>query len=95
MQDVHWFAGLFGYFPTYTLGALMAAQLFAAASAALPDLAIQIRAGDFAPLIGWLRANIHSQGQLKTANELLTEVTGEALSLRPFKTHLERRYLGA
>jgi carboxypeptidase Taq len=94
MQDVHWFCGLFGYFPTYTLGALMAAQLFAAASSALPDLAIQIRAGDFAPLIGWLRANIHSRGQLKTANELLTEVTGEPLNLRHFKTHLERRYLG-
>jgi carboxypeptidase Taq len=94
MQDVHWFCGLFGYFPTYTLGALMAAQWFAAASSALPNLAIQIKAGDFASLIGWLRANIHSRGQLKTANELLTEVTGEPLNLRHFKTHLERRYLG-
>ena len=93
MQDVHWFAGLFGYFPTYTLGALMAAQWFEAASAALPDLDRQIRTGDFAPLIGWLRHNIHSKGQLKTARELLTEVTGKPLSLAPFKAHLERRYL--
>ena len=94
MQDIHWFAGLFGYFPTYTLGALMAAQLFASASAALPDLDVQIKAGDFSALIGWLRRNIHSRGQLKTASELLIEVTGEPLNLRHFKAHLERRYLG-
>jgi carboxypeptidase Taq len=93
MQDVHWFAGLFGYFPTYTLGALMAAQWFAAASAAIPDLDAQIASGEFAPLLGWLRREIHGRGQLKTAQELLTEVTGERLSLRYFKAHLERRYL--
>jgi len=94
MQDVHWFSGLFGYFPTYTLGALMAAQWFAAASAALPDLKAQIEAGDFAPLVGWLRREIHGRGQLKTARALLTEVTGEPLDPRHFKAHLERRYLG-
>jgi len=95
MQDVHWFSGLFGYFPTYTLGALMAAQWFAAASATIADLEAQIEAGEFAPLIGWLRREIHGRGQLKTARELLTEVTGEALDPRHFKAHLERRYLGA
>jgi len=94
MQDVHWFSGAFGYFPTYTLGALTAAQWFAAASAALPDIEAQIEAGDFAPILGWLRREIHGRGQLKTARELLTEVTGEPLSLRHFKAHLERRYLG-
>jgi len=93
MQDVHWFSGLFGYFPTYTLGALMAAQWFAAASAAIPGLEAQITAGDFVPLVGWLRRAIHGRGQLKTARELLTEVTGEPLSPRFFKAHLERRYL--
>jgi carboxypeptidase Taq len=95
MQDVHWFSGLFGYFPTYTLGALMAAQWFAAASAGLPGLEAQIEAGEFAPLVSWLRREIHGRGQLKTARELLTEVTGEPLDLRHFKTHLERRYLGS
>jgi len=95
MQDVHWFSGLFGYFPTYTLGALMAAQWFTAASAALPGLEAQIEAGDFAPLVGWLRREIHERGQLKTARELLTEVTGEPLDPRHFKAHLDRRYLGA
>ncbi|MET0165935.1 MAG: carboxypeptidase M32, partial [Vicinamibacterales bacterium] len=94
MQDMHWFAGVFGYFPGYTLGALMAAQWFATASARLPGLDAQIAAGDFAPLIGWLRREIHGCGQLKTAQELLTEVTGEPLDLRHFKAHLERRYLG-
>jgi len=95
MQDVHWFSGLFGYFPTYTLGALMAAQWFAAASAALPELEAQITAGDFTPLVDWLRREIHGRGQLKTARQLLTEVTGEPLDPRHFKAHLERRYLGA
>jgi len=94
MQDVHWFSGAFGYFPTYTLGALMAAQWFAAASARLPGLAAQIEAGDFAALIGWLRREIHGRGQLKTARALLTEVTGAPLDPRHFKAHLERRYLG-
>jgi carboxypeptidase Taq len=94
MQDVHWFSGLFGYFPTYTLGALMAAQWFAAASEALPRLEAQIEAGDFAALVGWLRREIHGCGQLKTARELLTEVTGEPLNPRYFKAHLARRYLG-
>lgn len=95
MQDVHWFCGLFGYFPTYTLGALMAAQWSAAATAAIADLDTQIAAGEFAPLIGWLHRKIHGRGQLKSARELLTEVTGEALDLRHFKAHLERRYLGS
>lgn len=92
MQDMHWFAGAFGYFPTYTLGALMAAQGFAAASAAIADDAV-IAAGEFAPLVGWLRREIHGRGQLKSARELLTEVTGEAPDLRHFKAHLKRRYL--
>lgn len=94
MQDVHWFAGLFGYFPTYTLGALMAAQWFAAASACISDIDTKVEEGDFGPIVEWLRRQIHAQGQLKTAHELLTEVTGEPLSSCHFKRHLERRYLG-
>ncbi|WP_371515028.1 carboxypeptidase M32 [Methyloceanibacter sp. wino2] len=94
MQDVHWFSGLFGYFPTYTLGALVAAQWFAAATRCLPDIETSIRTGDFAPVVSWLRKEIHSRGQLKTARELLTEITGEPLNIRYFKDHLERRYLG-
>ena len=93
MQDIHWFAGDFGYFPTYSLGALSAAQWFAAASRALPELEQQIEAGEFRPLIEWLRREIHGRGQLKSAEDLLVEVTGERLDTRFFKAHLERRYL--
>jgi carboxypeptidase Taq len=93
MQDVHWFAGLFGYFPSYSLGALTAAQLFDAASRANPDLGQQIEAGEFRSLIEWLRREIHSRGQLLNAEDLLMELTGERLDARFFKAHLERRYL--
>ena len=93
MQDVHWFAGLFGYFPSYSLGALTAAQWFDAASRANPELEQQIEAGEFRSLIEWLRREIHGRGQLLSAEELLLEVTGERLDARFFKAHLERRYL--
>ncbi len=93
MQDVHWFSGLFGYFPTYSLGALTAAQLFAAASRANPELEQQIGAGEFRSLVEWLRREIHGRGQLQSAEDLLVEVTGEPLDVRFFKAHLERRYL--
>ncbi|MEC9298250.1 MAG: carboxypeptidase M32, partial [Gemmatimonadota bacterium] len=93
MQDVHWFAGFFGYFPSYSLGALTAAQLFDAASRANRDLEQQIEAGEFRSLIEWLRREIHSRGQLLNAEDLLMEVTGERLDARFFKAHLERRYL--
>ncbi len=93
MQDVHWFSGLFGYFPTYTLGALTAAQLFAAASRANPELEQQIESGEFRPLVEWLRQEIHGRGGLLSAEELVIEVTGERMDARFFKDHLERRYL--
>jgi carboxypeptidase Taq len=93
MQDVHWFAGIFGYFPTYSLGALTAAQLFDAHRRANPDLEQQVEAGEFHPLIEWLRREIHARGQIQSADDLLTEVTGEQLDTRFFKAHLERRYL--
>jgi len=93
MQDVHWFAGLFGYFPTYTLGALAAAQWFAAARRAQPDLMTRIRAGDLGELLAWLRANVHGQGRRLTLQPLLEEVTGSPLDAGYFQRHLEVRYL--
>jgi len=93
MQDVHWFAGLFGYFPTYSLGALTAAQLFVAVKRDNPDLAQQVEAGEFRPLIEWLRREVHGRGQLQSAEDLLAGITGERLDTRFFKEHLERRYL--
>ena len=93
MQDVHWFAGLFGYFPTYSLGALTAAQLFVTVKRDNPDLAQQVEAGEFRPLIEWLRREVHGRGQLQSAEDLLAGITGERLDTRFFKEHLERRYL--
>jgi carboxypeptidase Taq len=93
LQDIHWPTGAFGYFPCYTLGALMAAQLFEALAAALPDLASHIGQGDFTPLLAWLRANVHEQGSLLETRELLAQATCRPLTPQPFLAHLERRYL--
>ncbi len=93
MQDVHWFAGSFGYFPCYTLGALMAAQLFAAARQAIPDVEMLIGQGDLGALRDWLRAQVHSRGRLFSLQELMVEVCGERLDARHFREHLQRRYL--
>ncbi len=79
MQDVHWFAGLFGYFPTYTLGALMAAQWFATAREADAQIVAGIARADLAPLLTWLRANVHGQGRRLTMQPLLESVTGRPL----------------
>ena len=95
LQDIHWPDGAWGYFPTYTLGALAAAQLFAAARTANPGLMASIGQGDFAPLLAWLRANVHSKGSLADTDTLLTEATGAPLGTSAFKAHLERRYLAA
>jgi carboxypeptidase Taq len=93
MQDVHWMAGIFGYFPTYSLGAMTAAQLFAAAKKDSPELLAGIGRGDFTVLLAWLRTNIHGMGRLLSAQELLTRATGGPLDSRYFKEHLQRRYL--
>ena len=94
LQDIHWYDGAWGYFPTYTLGALIAAQLFAAARAALPDLAAQIGRGEFAPLVLWLRANVHAQGSLLSTGQLVERATGAPLGTAAFEHHLRVRYLG-
>lgn len=95
LQDIHWPDGGWGYFPTYTLGALAAAQLFAAARKAVPGLLEAIGKGDFAPLLGWLRANVHAQGSISGTDEILTAATGAPLGVAAFKAHLESRYLPA
>ena len=94
LQDIHWPSGGWGYFPTYTLGAMTAAQLFDAARTADPDILPAIGRGDFGPLVAWLRANVHGQGSLYETDELLTRATGRPLDASVFKAHLKRRYLG-
>jgi carboxypeptidase Taq len=91
LQDVHWSAGLFGYFPTYALGNLYAAQFFEQASRDLGDLEDQIRRGRFAPLREWLRERIHCQGQRYSAAELVENVTGRPLSHAALIEHLQRK----
>ncbi len=95
LQDIHWPSGAFGYFPTYTLGALAAAQLFRAAKAAEPALPGCLAQGDFAPLRGWLRTHIHERGSLLSTDALLSDATGSPLGTAAFRSHLEARYLGA
>ena len=94
LQDIHWYDGAWGYFPTYTLGAMAAAQLFAAAKAAVPEIPAAIGRGDFAPLMAWLRENVHAHGALYTTDELLERATGTPLDPAVFKAHLSARYLG-
>ena len=93
LQDVHWHAGLFGYFPTYTLGAMMAAQQFAAAKAEMPDVLDQLGSGDVSGLLGWVRRNIHERASLYTVSDLMTHATGEDLNEQFFVNHLKARYL--
>ncbi|MGE4298107.1 MAG: carboxypeptidase M32 [Desulfovibrionaceae bacterium] len=92
MQDVHWSAGLIGYFPTYTLGNLYAAQFFAKAEADLGDLASMFARGEFAPLLGWLRTHIHSQGSRLWPRDLVRTVTGEGLNPACLIAYQERKY---
>ena len=93
MQDVHWYAGLFGYFPTYTLGALGAAQWFATARQADAAIAPGIAAGNLEPLVRWLRANVHGAGRRLTMQALFKQVTGSPLDAGFYKRHIEARYL--
>ncbi len=92
LQDVHWSAGLFGYFPTYTLGNLYAAQLFHAAEQQLGDLEKAFAAGEFGPLRGWLRERIHAPGRRWAPAELITRATGETLQTGPLINSLRDRY---
>ena len=93
MQDIHWPMGSFGYFPSYTLGAMVAAQLFSAQKKIMPDIEAQIQNGNLAPIFDWLKTNIWSQGRKYSTAELMTRATGEPLSAVYFKDHLKDRYL--
>ena len=93
LQDVHWPSGMFGYFPCYSLGAMYAAQWFAAMRRATPDLDAHIARGDFTPMFDWLRANVWTQASLWTTDELVRRASGEALNPAHLRAHLETRYL--
>lgn len=92
LQDIHWYDGAWGYFPTYTMGAMAAAQLFAAARQARPEIPQAISRGDFAPLVGWMRENLHARASSASTDGLMEAATGEKLGTAAFKAHLEARY---
>jgi len=93
LQDIHWYDGGFGYFPSYTLGAMAAAQLMKAARAAAPGLDAALAKGDMAPLLTWLRRNVHGQGSRLGFQDLLRAATGKPLDPMDFQEHLTARYL--
>jgi len=92
LQDIHWSIGAFGYFATYTLGNVISAQLWAAYLHAHPDRDNQLRRGDFAPLLDWLRTNIHQHGRKYKAQEIVHRVTGSRIDPQPYLEYLERKY---
>jgi len=94
LQDIHWYDGAIGYFPSYTLGAMGAAQLMAAARRAEPGLDAALARGDLSVLLGWLRTNVHGKGSLLGFNDLLRAATGKPLDPADFQAHLAARYLG-
>ena len=92
LQDTHWSQGLIGYFPTYLLGNLYAAQLFQQAQKDLPNLFELFRAGELMTLREWLRQKVHGQGKLYSASELICRVRGEPLDSNYFLSYLEHKF---
>ncbi len=95
MQDIHWADGLFGYFPTYTLGNLYSAQLAEAAAAELGDLQALIAEGRFDTILAFMRDRIHHHGATLPTRELMRQATGQELSSDALIAHLERGYVTA
>lgn len=92
LQDSHWSSGAFGYFPSYTLGAMYACQFFKTLLSEQPDTEDQIAAGNFRSIKAWLNDKIHRQGRLFSPQELVQRVTGEALNPDHFIDHLQHKY---
>jgi carboxypeptidase Taq len=92
LQDVHWSEGLIGYFPTYTLGNVMAGQLYAAAVSADSALAADVNDGRYGRLLEWLRTHVHRYGAILTPGELLQRATGSSLTARPYLDYLTAKF---
>jgi carboxypeptidase Taq len=93
LQDIHWYDGAFGYFPSYTLGAMAAAQLMQTARDQVPGLDQAFGRGDLSPLLNWLRLHVHGVGSRYGFNDILEHATGRRLDPLAFQAHLHRRYL--
>lgn len=94
LQDVHWSHGSIGYFPTYSLGSLYAAQFYHHAQQRIPGLEAGLAAGNSRPLLDWLRQAVHVHGRLYTSEELCALSTGEALNINYFMDYATRKYAG-
>jgi len=94
LQDIHWALGSFGYFPTYGLGAVIAAQLWESLRTHIPDVEAQISRGEFTGLFDWLREHVHGLGAKIAAKELMKQATGQPLSATAFLRYLDMKYLG-
>ena len=93
LQDIHWYGGDFGYFPTYSVGAFIAAQLLNKIRNNIPNLNNLLEFGNFKPIIAWLKVNIHQKGNSKKINDLLMVSTNENLNLKYFKNHIIDRFI--
>jgi carboxypeptidase Taq len=93
LQDIHWSLGSLGYFPTYTLGNLNAAQLFDRASQEMPDLLDSLRAGTYEGLLSWLRRKVHAHGCRYTPPRLMEVATGEFTQAEYHVAHLRRTFM--
>jgi carboxypeptidase Taq len=92
LQDVHWSAGLFAYFPTYTVGNVLAVQFFDAAVAANPAIPAQMRQGEFGTLHSWLNENIYQHGRKYDPNDLVLRATGRPMETAPYISYLKTKY---
>jgi carboxypeptidase Taq len=92
LQDTHWAAGLLGYFPTYSLGNVYGAQLWATLRRVFPDVDEQIAAGEFKPILTWLRENIHARARMDLPGDLIKRATGEEPNPRYLVAYLNAKY---
>ena len=92
LQDIHWSHGTFGYFPTYSLGSVLAAQLYASADEAIDDLDGSIESGDFDPLHDWLTEHVHRHGKRYTTPDLVEEATGKPFAADDFLDYVTAKY---
>jgi carboxypeptidase Taq len=92
LQDVHWAEGLFGYFPTYSLGNIIAGQLWEAAHEAVPDLDQRIEQGELSPLRDWLKEHVHRHGRKLESAEIVERTTGRPIEIGPYVRYLQQKY---
>jgi carboxypeptidase Taq len=93
LQDIHWAHGSFGYFPSYAIGAAIAAQLYESLRTRTPDLDEHLARGDFGVVTRWLAEHVHAEGARLLPPELMKQVTGKTLSAVPALRYLEAKYL--